>query len=112
MTYFYSLSSSMSQPQTPQITEETISIWKHLAEKKNWRIVQLPNGYFQTEYKDPNCKCEDCKCEDKNACCDKWFDVTRRETLKSAEAAIDGSVQHYKKKVDFLQGPKVVKTFK
>tara|TARA_R100001480_G_scaffold38767_1_gene51579 strand:+ start:205 stop:513 length:309 start_codon:yes stop_codon:yes gene_type:complete len=102
----------MGQPQTPQITEETISIWKHLAEKKNWRIVQLPNGYFQTEYKDPNCKCEDCKCEDKNACCDKWFDVTRRETLKSAEAAIDGSVQHYKKKVDFLQGPKVVKTFK
>ncbi len=112
MTYFYSLSSSMGQPQTPQITEETINIWKHLAEKKNWRIVQLPNGYFQTEYKDPNCKCEDCKCEDKNACCDKWFDVTRRETLKSAEAAIDGSVQHYKKKVDFLQGPKVVKTFK
>ena len=107
MTYFYSLSSSMGQPQTPQITEETIKIWKHLAEKKNWRIVQLPNGYFQTEYKDPNCKCED-----KDTCCDKWFDVTRRETLKSAEAAIDGSVEHYTKKVDFLKGPKVVKTFK
>ena len=55
MTYFYSLSSSMGQPQTPQITEETI---------------------------------------------------------KAAEAAIDGSVDHYGKKVDFLKGPKVVKTFK
>ncbi len=107
MTYFYSLSSSMSQPQTPQITDETIRIWKHLAEKKNWRIVQLPNGYFQTEYKDPNCKCEG-----EDECCEKWFDVTRRETLKSAEAAIDGSVDHYQKKVDFLKGPKVVKTFK
>ena len=52
MTYFYSLSSSMGQPQTPQITEETINIWKHLSKKKHWRIVQLPNGYFQTEHRD------------------------------------------------------------
>ena len=44
MTYFYSLTSSMGQPKTPQISEETIKAWKHLAEKKNWRIVQLPNG--------------------------------------------------------------------
>ena len=43
---------------------------------------------------------------------DKWYDVTRRETIKAAEAAIDGSVEHYQKKVDFLKGPKVVKTFK
>jgi len=42
----------MGQPQTPKITEETIKVWKHLAEKKNWRIVQLPNGYFQTEHRD------------------------------------------------------------
>ena len=98
MTYFYSLSSSMGQSQTPQITEETIEIWKHLSEKKNWRIVQLPNGYFQTEHRDLQE--------------DKWYDVTRRETVKAAEAAIDGSVDHYTKKVDFLKGPKVVKTFK
>ena len=43
---------------------------------------------------------------------DNWYDVTRRETLESAEAAIDGSVEHYSKKVDFVKGPKVVKTFK
>tara|TARA_R100001443_G_scaffold22252_1_gene34441 strand:+ start:547 stop:816 length:270 start_codon:yes stop_codon:yes gene_type:complete len=89
----------MGQPQQPQITEETINIWKHLSEKKHWRIVQLPNGYFQTEHRDPQEE-------------DKWYDVTRRETIKAAEAAIDGSVEHYQKKVDFLKGPKVVKTFK
>ena len=108
MTYFYSLSSSMGQPQTPQITEETIRIWKHLSKKKHWRIVQLPNGYFQTEYKDPNCKCD----PEKEGCCEKWLDVTRRETMEAAEIAIDGSVDHYGKKIDFLKGPKIVKTFK
>jgi len=38
--------------------------------------------------------------------------VTRRETLEGAESAIDGSVEHYAKKIEFLKGPKVVKTFK
>ena len=99
MTYFYSLSSSMGQPKQPRITEETITAWKHLSKKKNWRIVQLPNGYFQTEHRDLEVK-------------DKWYDVTRRETMEAAETAIDGSVDHYSKKVDFLKGPKVVKTFK
>ena len=78
MTYFYSTRSWSSQP---QITEETISMWKHLANKKNWRIVQLPNGFFQTEHQN---------IEDK----DVWHDVTRRETIEGAEAAIDGSIQH------------------
>ena len=95
MTYFYSTRSWSSQP---QLTDETIAWWKHLAEKKNWRIVQLPNGYYQTEYR--------------NIEKDEWYDVTRRETLESAEAAIDGSIDHYKKRIDFLKGPKVVKTFK
>ena len=104
MTYFYSTRSWSSQP---QITEETINAWTHLAEKKNWRIVQLPNGFFQTEYKDINCDCDSKKCS-----CDKWYDVTRRETMDGAEAAIDGSIEHYSKKLEFTKGPKVVKTFK
>ncbi len=95
MTFYYQTKTWNSQP---QITEETINLWKHLAEKKNWRITQLPNGFYQTEYRDP----------DK----DTWNDVTRRETMEGAEQAIDGSVEHYAKKVDFLKGPKVVKTFK
>ena len=33
-------------------------------------------------------------------------------TIESAEAAIDGSIEHYEKKLDFVKGPKVVKTFK
>ena len=96
MTFFYKTSTWNSQP---QITQQTVEAWKHLASKKNCRIVQLPNGFFQTEYHD---------IEDK----DVWHDVTRRETIKGAEAAIDGSVEHYDKKLEFMKGPKVVKTFK
>ena len=95
MTFYYSTRTWNRQP---QISEETINLWKHLADKKNWRITQLPNGFYQTEYQDP----------DK----DTWNDVTRRETIEGAEKAIDGLVEHYAKKVDFLKGPKVVKTFK
>ena len=95
MTFYYQTKTWNSQP---QISEETINLWKHLAEKKNWRITQLPNGFYQTEYQDPNE--------------DTWNDVTRRETIEGAESAIDGSVEHYAKKIEFLKGPKVVKTFK
>jgi len=31
--------------------------------------------------------------------------------MDGAEAAIDGSIEHYSKKLEFLKGPKVVKTF-
>jgi hypothetical protein len=93
MTLYYKTHTWSSQP---QISEDQIEFWKHIADKKNWRIVQLPNGYYQTEYKNQE---------------DKWQDVTRRETLESAEAAIDGSIDHYVKKLDFVKGPKVVKTF-
>tara|TARA_R100000458_G_C8234035_1_gene214899 strand:+ start:692 stop:982 length:291 start_codon:yes stop_codon:yes gene_type:complete len=96
MTYFYQTRTWNSQP---QVTEETISAWKHLADKKNWRIVQLPNGFFQTEYQDIEKE-------------DIWHDVTRRETMDGAEAAIDGSIEHYNKRLEFIKGPKVVKTFK
>ena len=73
-----------------------LELKKHIADKTNWRIVQLPNGYFQTEYKDQE---------------EAWQDVTRRETMDGAEAAIDGSIEHYTKKLEFVKGPKVVKTF-
>ena len=96
MTFYYRTHSWSSSPQP---SEETINLWKHLAEKANWRIVQLSNGFYQTEYQD---------LENEN----KWIDVTRRETIEGAESAIDGSIEHYGKKVEFLNGPKVVKTFK
>ena len=81
MTFYYQTSSWNSQPQP---NKETISFWKHLSEKKNWRIVQLPNGFFQTEYKDLNCGCD----PKKDSCCEKWNDVTRRETLEAAETCL------------------------
>jgi hypothetical protein len=96
MTLFYQTNSWSSQP---QLTQETLNLWKHVADKSNWRIVQLPNGFYQTEHQDPNEK-------------DTWHDVTRRETLEGAEQAIDSSVAHYVKKIEFANGPKVVKTFK
>ena len=95
MTLYYRTHSWSSQP---QVTEETIELWKHLSEKSNWRIVQLPNGFYQTEYQDIK--------NDKS-----WIDVTRRETIEGAEKAIDSSVEHFSKKVSFLDGTKVVKTF-
>ena len=95
MTLFYQTHSWGSRP---QISEETIKLWEHLALKKHWRITQLPNGFYQTEYQDPKE--------------DKWIDVTRRETMDGAESAIDASVEHYSKKIEFLDGPKIVKTFK
>ena len=88
MTYFYYKTTTMGNS-NPQVSEETINFWKHLVEKKNWRITQLPNGFYQTEYKDQE---------------DNWNDVTRRETIEGAEAAIDGSIEHYSKRLDFIKG--------
>ena len=47
MTYLYYKTSTASYNQKP--SEKTIEQWQHLADKKNWRITQLPNGYYQTE---------------------------------------------------------------
>lgn len=96
MTVYYSTNSWSSQSQP---NENRIKLWNHIADKANWRIVQLPNGYYQTEYQDLHIE-------------DKWHDVTRRETMEAAETAIDKTVEHYAKKLEFLNGPKVVKTFK
>ena len=94
MTFYYR---TASWSNNPDVTEKTVDFWKHLAEKSNWRIVELPNGYFQTEYK--------------NIDTDDWLDVTRRESIEAAERAIDKSIEHYEKKISFINGPKVVKTF-
>ena len=58
----------------------------------------MPNGYYQTEVASRENE-------------DNWQDVTRRETIEGAEAAIDGSIEHFNKKLEFVKGPKVVKTF-
>ncbi len=97
MTFLYRAQQWAS---SPQINEDTIKYWEHVSQKKNWRIVQLPNGFYQTEYKHPD------KTEE------YWVDVTRRETIEGAEQAIDASIEHYSKKLEFANGPKVVKTFK
>jgi len=93
MTYFYrTYTTSQGDSSVPEGTRQ---LWERIADKKNWRIVQLPNGYFQAEYENDG----------------EWQDVTRRETIESCEAAIDASIEHYQKRLDFLKGPKVVKTF-
>ena len=97
MTLYYSYKTwNTGMQMQPQIPEETIELWRNIVKKSNWRIVELPNGFYQTE----------CLSSD------KWEDVTRRETVEGAERAIDSSIEHYKKKLKALEGPKVVKTFK
>ena len=93
MTFYYRSATTSGGNQ--KISEETKSVWEHASEKKNWRIVQLPNGFYQTEL---NWE-------------DSWKDVTRRETVEGAESAIDKSIEHYVKRLEFVQGPKVIKTF-
>ena len=97
MTYLYYRSTTGASE--PKISEKQLDEWKHLSTKKNWRITQLPNGYYQTEVNDPNNE-------------DAWADITRRETLEGAEAAVESSVEHFSKKLEYIKGPKVVKTFK
>ena len=95
MTYLYYKTSTTG---TIKPNEKTINQWTHLADKSNWRITQLPNGFYQTEVNDPE--------SDKD-----WHDVTRIETIERAERAIDGSIDHFSKKLEAIKGPKVVKTF-
>ena len=67
----------------------------HFTIKENWRITQLQNGYYQTEVKGE----------------EGWNDITRRATISGAEEAIDGSIEHYKKRLELVEGPKVIRTF-
>ena len=96
MTFYYASTNTWNS--APQPNEETIKMWIHITKKSNWRVVQLPNGFLQTEY---------CDMDDPES----WIDVTRRETIQGAEQAIDASIEHYLKKLEFTKGPKVVKTF-
>jgi len=97
MTYIYYKTSVNTGE--PKISDKQLEEWKHLSSKKNWRITQLPNGYYQTEVNNKE-----------NL--SNWVDVTRRETIEGAEAAIESSVEHFAKKLEYIKGPKVVKTFK
>jgi len=81
-----------------QINPEIVEKLKHVANKSNWRITQLLYVFCHAEHRDIDNE-------------DVWYDVTRRETLIGAEAAIDGSIEHYNKKIEATKGPKVVKTF-
>jgi len=96
MTYLYYQTTSTGGEM--KVNDKTKKQWSHLANKENWRITQLPNGYYQTEVSNPDNE--------------SWHDVTRRETLEGAEQAIDGSVEHFISKMEATKGPKVVKTFK
>ena len=97
MTYLYYKANS-TWTGNPQVNDKTKGQWEHLADKKNWRITQLPNGYYQTEVSHPEKP-------------ENWTDVTRRETLEGAEQAIDGSCKHFTQRLEATKGPKVVKTF-
>lgn len=96
MTYFYYKTRTWNTGEDEKPSSQTVEYWNKLIEKKNWRITQLSNGYYQTEFMTSD---------------NTWMDVTRRQTLEDAESAIDSSIDHYKRKLKFLKGPIVVKTF-
>ena len=102
MTYLYYNSTSTTRTAKPSTKE--IAEFTHMAAKSNWRITQLPNGFYQTEVSNPSDTRD--PSEDEN-----WHSVTRRETLEGAESAIDGSIDYFSKKLEATKGPKVVKTF-
>ena len=97
MTYLYYKTASTTHTSKP--SKKEITEWTHMSDKSKWRITQLPNVFYQTDVSHP----DDLK---------NFTDVTRRETLEWAETAIDGSVEHFEKKLEALKGPKVLKTFK
>ena len=105
MTTYYWKSASWSNKSTDQNpTQSEIDLWENLTRKKNWRITELYNGYFQTEFYNTSV--------DFGGKEDQWVPITRRQTIEDAEAAIDESISHYKKRIELSKGPKVVKTFK
>lgn len=93
MTYFHEINTNSQSDEV--LSEENERIWKRKISKKNWRIVKLPNGYYQSEYLYDG----------------KWIDVTRRSTIDSCEKAIDESIDYYKNKLEPAIMPIVVKTF-
>lgn len=92
MTIFYASSTVRRMP-----TKDQMETWEHLSQKRNWRIVKLPNGYFQTEFKSLHNE--------------NYFSaMTRRATVEEAEKAIDETIMHFKEKIAEFT-PEVVKTF-
>ena len=72
MTFYYK-TYSWSQ-NNAGVPEETRKLWEHIAEKKNWRIVQLPNGFYQAEYIDLD---------------DTWVDYPLWEVIEEHEISIE-----------------------
>ena len=108
MTYYYQVTNATNaRVNQENKLKELKKFLTHVSDKRNWRIVELPNGYYQAEYKPVNCTSEcdasDCDCN--------WVDVTRRETIESCEKSIDTSIEHYRRKLSAFNGPRVVKTF-
>lgn len=93
MTYFYQMYTKSQGDEV--VSEENKKIWEQKINKKNWRIVQLPNGYYQSEYLYNG----------------EWIDVTRRSTIDACEKAINESIDYYKKRMEPPKMPIVVKTF-
>ena len=66
MTYFYH--QTWTSQGDGSVSDETRKLWEHISDKANWRIVQLPNGYYQAEYNKEG----------------KWVDMTKLTVSTSA----------------------------
>ena len=79
MTYLYYTRTSTAYENKPSKNE--VADWTHMSTKANWRMTQLPNGYYQTEVTNPKEK-------------DNRTAVKRRKTRTGTEYANDGSRGH------------------
>ena len=86
-------------------TNKTTKDYKHLSTKSNWRITQLSNGYYQAEVSKETSDREGVEYK-------TWHPITRRETIDGITEAINGSIKHYKKRLEVLNEPvRVIKSF-
>jgi hypothetical protein len=90
MTIYYTSTTALP-------TKDQKNTWEHLVQKKNWRIVRLPSGYYQTEFRDKYNE-------------ELFRPMTRRSNIDEAEMAIDDTIAHFKQKIK-QHTPEVVKTF-
>ena len=72
MTTYYWTRSWSNYTSKDELEAHTIKLWERLTEKNTRRIVQLANGYFQTESQNA---------DERFGPVDEWKPVTRRETL-------------------------------
>ena len=71
--YYWKTKSWSSIPNHQEVSQSNLELWGNMVKKKNWRITELYNEYFQTEFYNTNSEFGEK---------DQWIPVTRRQTIE------------------------------